>query len=377
MKITFVTYIYPYPDRGYNPGVERVIQELARELSSQGHEVHVITTYRNGGEMEYDQDEGVHLHRVSDSRRYLNRVGSLFSFDLLSLNYSIRSYSELLESSDVIHAFTPIVWKSFSTPLVAHYHHWDDVSTPKEYLYLPTSHQLWLQCYDIADQVITVSNYSANDISKRGVDKDKISIVPNGVDLKTYYPGPSSKEFDQWDTVLLYVGPLMERKGLKYLIRAMPDILNKHPNTGLLLVGSGERGPLVQLAENIGVKENIQFEGFVSEGELPEYYRSADVFVLPSLLEGFGMVLVEAMASGVPVVASNATSLPEVVGQAGITVPKKESDSLYEAITELLDDSSMRRSLANQAEKRVQENFTWERAANQAFKIYSSLDTNE
>lgn len=137
MKVTFITYIYPYPERGYNPGVERVIQEIARDLVRQGHDVHVLTTYRNGAERQHVEDHGVKIHRVADTRQYLGKLGSLFSIDLLSLNYSIREYMHLLEESDIVHTFSPLLKKFFSTPLIAHYHHWDDPSELMEYLYLP------------------------------------------------------------------------------------------------------------------------------------------------------------------------------------------------------------------------------------------------
>lgn len=371
MKISFVSYIYPYPERGYNPGIERVIQELAQELVRQGHEVHVITTYRNGGDDKYEQDEGVHLHRAPDTRHYFGRAGSVFSLDLLSLNYSITAHSELLESSDVVHAFSPIVWKSFTTPLVAHYHHWDNPSEPMEYLYLPTSQRLWLRCYAIADRVFAVSEYSADDLASRGINRGKIAVVPNGVDPDTYHPGQSPVQFEEWDSVLLFVGPLMERKGLKYLIQAMPDIIEQHPDTGLVLVGGGNEGELLDLAEHLGVRDHLRFEGFVPEDVLPKYYRATDIFVFPSLLEGFGMVLLEAMASGLPVVASDTTAIPEVVGSAGCLIAKKDSRSLAESVNTLLADTSKRKLLSEHAKQRALEDFTWNKSVEKATVKYS------
>lgn len=369
MKITFVTHVYPYPERGYNPGVERVVQEFARELVRQDHEVHVVTTYRNGGVKKFEVDKGVQLHRVSDTRRYFGKIGSLFSLDLLSLNHSLTEYSHLLESSDIVHTFTPIIWKFFSTPLLAHYHHWDDPSKPLQYLYLPTSHRLWMRCYMLSDMIIAVSEYSATDLSSRGVNRNKIEVVPNGVDISTYQPGPSSIDFERWETILLYVGPLAERKGLKYLIGALPTILEKHPDTGLVLVGGGDNENLVQLAERIGVRDRVSFEGFVPENVLPDYYRAADVFVFPSLLEGFGMVLVEAMASGLPVVSTTATAIPEVVGDAGLLVPPRDEDAFASAVSSLIaaDDYDQ---WCSRSRMRVQKKFTWTQTTHELCSLY-------
>lgn len=373
MRITFVTYIYPYPERGYNPGIERVVEEYARELVSQGHEIHVITTYRNGGIEKREEIEGVVLHRISDARFYLGRTGSVFSVDLLSLNYSIREHRDLLERSDIVHTFTPIVEKFFSTPLIAHYHHWDEPDNLIEYLYLPTSHRLWKRCFDTADTVTAVSEYSADDLAARGVPRSMIEVAYNGVDTERYSPGESSIQFSQWDTVLLYVGPLAERKGINYLLRAMQKITSEHPDTGLLLIGGGNQAELRHLARKLGVSKNVQFEGFVSEQDLPDYYRSADIFVFPSLLEGFGLVLVEAMASGLPIVSTQCTAIPEVVGDAGYLVPGRDGQALSEAINEIISNQSFNR-LGKRSLRRVHNHFSWEERTKDLVEIYKNVD---
>jgi glycosyltransferase involved in cell wall biosynthesis len=287
MKITFITYIYPYPDRGFNPGIERVIQEFARELVIQGHDVHVLTTYRNGGTKKSEVENGVHVHRISDTRHYFGRIGSAFSLDFLSINFGLRKYETLLEDSGVVHTFTPIIWWPISTPLVAHYHHWDEADELKEYLYLPTSHKLWLRCYKIANRVVAISEFSASDLSSRGITREKIAVVHNGVNTNVYHPEGPEISIDEWDNILLYVGPLVERKGLSYLIKSLPIILEENPNTGLILGGKGEEKRLANLATELGVREHIRFEGFIPEDDLPKYYRGADIFLFPSLLEGF------------------------------------------------------------------------------------------
>ncbi|WP_142859564.1 glycosyltransferase [Salinigranum halophilum] len=377
MKICIVSYIYPYPERGYNPGIERVVQESARALARRGHEVHVITTYRNGGEKKVSNDDGVIIHRIPDSRQLLGRVGSAFSLDFLSINYSLRSYRDLLNSSDVVHTFTPIVWKCFSTPLIAHYHHWDDPNELMEYLYLPSSHWLWLKCYAIADTVISVSEYSAQDLSHRGVNEEKIRIVPNGVDPDTYHPGPSQVDLNQWENTLLYVGPLSERKGIKYLLTAMDDILEQYSEVGLIIVGGGDKRHLQNLAKNLGIESHIRFDGFVSEKLLPEYYRAADIFVFPSLLEGFGMVLVEAMASGLPVISTTSSAIPEVVGDAGILVSPKSSAEIAEAVETLILNTRYAQSIGSSGRDRVNNQFTWDNTGKKLQEIYNELREND
>lgn len=372
MRITIVSYIYPYPKRGFNPGIERVVQETARELVSQGHEVHVITTYRNGGVRRNECDNGVTIHRIPDTRSYLGSVGSVFSIDNVSINVVLRKHMKLLNKSDVVHTFTPIVWKFFSTPLVSHYHHWDEPNTLKEHLYLPTSQQLWLQCYRISNRVIAVSEYSRNELAKKGIEKNKIRVVPNGVDVGRFYPGKSQVELPDWEHTLLYVGPLVERKGLSYLIEAMVDIVGEYPDSGLVIVGSGSDRPLRKLVNKYGLSSNVRFEGFVEDRDLPDYYRAADIFVLPSLLEGFGMVLIEAMASGLPVISTDTTAIPEVVGDAGCLVSPKSSTQIAGAVSDSISKNKLD-SMSKNSLYRARTKFTWESSTNQLLDEYTDL----
>lgn len=228
-----------------------------------------------------------------------------------------------------------------------------------------------MQCYDISDRIIAVSEYSAEDLASRGIEIDKISVVPNGVDTDTYHPGFSTIEF-KWDTTLLYVGPLSERKGLRYLIKSMPDILSDHPDTGLVLVGSGDNERLSLLAESVGVRDHVQFEGFVADEDLPDYYRAADLFVFPSTLEGFGMVLVEAMASGLPVVSTTATAIPEVVGDAGVLVRPKCEDALSEAICNILSEGDLG-LWATKSRNHVIDKFTWRKVGDRLCTVYNQV----
>ena len=374
MKILFTTYIYPYPERGYNPGIERVIQESARALSDQGNEVHVVTTYRNGGTKKEEKDGEIHLHRVSDTRRYLGRLGGLFSIDFISLNYSLAGYSDLIESSDIVHTFTPIFWKFFDTPLISHYHHWDDPEEFVQYLYLPFYQKLLMRCYEQSDRIIAVSEYSKQDLVARGIKEQQIYVIPNGVDTDIYYPGESSLDFE-WETTLLYVGPLIERKGIEYLLRAMPTVLSENSDVGLVLVGKGKSEELKQLSEDLEIENHVRFEGFVPESQLPEYYRASDVFVFPSLLEGFGMVLLEAMASGLPVISTKISAIPEVVGDAGILVEPRNVERLASEIVCILSDLKMD-ELSENSKSRVENEFTWQDTADLLTENYEEVIEN-
>lgn len=373
MRIVLVTHTYPYPDRGFNPGVERVVQEVAKEFQNLGHEVSVITTYRNGGSKKVEFDQGVKIHRIEDSRYFVGRVGSTLSFDVITFNISMFQKRDILESADIIHTFTPIIWKSSSTPIVAHYHHWDEPTSPLEYLYLPSSHQLWFRCYNLADRIIAVSNYAGNDIISRGVDSKKVRVVHNGVNIGDFIGDYESIRPQGWSHVLLYVGPLTERKGIKYLLQSLPSILEEIPDIGLWIVGGGDSNELIEIAKRLGVDDNVKFEGFVPDEDLSNYYQSADVFVFPSLKEGFGMVLLEAMACSLPVVASDTTAIPEVIGSAGQLVPPKDPNSLSKAIREILANPELQQQMESESVNRIKNMFSWRDTTNELLEIYKKI----
>jgi len=378
MKVTFISYTYPHPKRGFNPGIERVIESVSQELARKGLNIQVITTYsRNNGKKRKENVNGVEIHRIKDVRDICGRVGSIFSLDLLSINYFVKKYNGILYDSDIIHVFTPFLLNIPEVPVVSHFHHPEKIRNFKECLYLPTSNYLWKKTYVKSDAIISVSKYSARHLTKNGISSNKIFVVPNGVDIKKFNPYVDTSRLENrfiGNNVLLYVGPIIQRKGLTCLIKSMPKILAEHKDTILVLVGKGDQEEnLKRLSNELSISRNVIFEGFVPEDQLPMYYNACDLFVFPSLQEGFGMVLAEAMACEKPVVASNTTAIPEVVGDAGILVEPGNPDALAEAIIESLNDEHMRKRLGMKALKRVRENFSWNMATEKLLSVYQKV----
>jgi len=292
------------------------------------------------------------------------------------MNLSLREHHSMLEDSDIVHTFTPILFDIPHTPLVSHFHHEDRIRDYSEALYLPFSRRLWNLTYRHSDSIIAVSNHSRCELLKRGHDPGKITVVPNGVDTSRFAPGRRSRELEErfkGKRIVLYVGPMVERKGLRYLIEAMPNILKKNEGVVLVLVGGQESNQLRNLAQSLGISRNVMFEGIVSEDLLPSYYNACDVFVLPSLQEGFGMVLIEAMACGKAVVASDTTAIPEVVGDAGVLVRPRDSQELEVAISRLLEDDETRRNLESKGLRRARERFSWDKSINDLLGVYEGL----
>ncbi len=215
-----------------------------------------------------------------------------------------------------------------------------------------------------------------------------ISVIPMGVDLKLFSSSPASaaaairKKYSVRGKMLLFVGRLAEKKGVAYLISAMKGIVKAFPDCKLVVVGYGpEKAALVQQARQLGLSSSVIFAGSIPNHQLPPYYKAADVFVLPSIVdsrgdtEGLGVVLLEAIAAGTPVVASNVGGIPDVVidKKTGLLVGQKNTRSLALAVVRLLGDYKLRQRLSSNASRHVAANYAWHHVADKFIQLFSEL----
>lgn len=241
-----------------------------------------------------------------------------------------------------------------------------------------------------ADRIITVSNYSKEQITKHlGVESSLISIVSEG-------PGdafrvlPDGEErlrvlakfgLSRFDPFLLHTGGLSPHKNLQTLVRAFAKLReeSEFSNHKLVFAGDFERdsfysdhSALQLLSEQLALKDSIIFTGYVEDGELAHLYNAATLFVFPSLQEGFGLPAVEAMACGAPVLASNAGSLPEIIGDAGEFFDATNVAMLTELIRQILRDETLRTSLRRKGLQRSAQ-FSWESSARQLLAVFDTM----
>jgi glycosyltransferase involved in cell wall biosynthesis len=171
---------------------------------------------------------------------------------------------------------------------------------------------------------------------------------------------------------LLYVGTIEPRKNLLTLIRAYDELLRTTTRRPQLVLCGG-RGWLFddvfKLVEDLKLQDQIRFTGYVDDADLPALYSAAEAFVYPSFYEGFGLPPLEAMACGAPVITSDVSSLPEVVGDAGLTHAPNDARALTEAMAKLLGDETAREHFRREGMKQAAK-FSWERAARETQSIY-------
>ena len=229
-----------------------------------------------------------------------------------------------------------------------------------------------------ATRIIAVSETTKNDLMHYlGIPDERISVIYVGVDHRLFRPVPHRI----YDTpYILFVGSEHPRKNFAGLLEAFSRLKGEPRFKELKLVKVGKaggqeadfRGQTMEVVSALGLVGEVIFTDFVPEADLPVYYSGAEVFVLPSLYEGFGFPPLEAMACGCPVVTSNTSSLPEVVGEAGIMVNPYDTDSLAEAMRQVLTNSILREDMVRKGLEQAKK-FSWEKAARRTLKVYNQV----
>ena len=238
--------------------------------------------------------------------------------------------------------------------------------------------------YTIMKNCNRIAGVSQNtlDITVPDEFKEKTQVVYNGVDVKMFKPSNKPEGIEkrfgfEGKKVILTVCRLVEQKGLVYLLEAMSHVLTEEKEAHLVIVG---RGPLLDELKRksltLGLEESITFiPERISEKDLARIYAACDVFVLPSLWEPFGMVVVEAMASGKPVVGSKIGGIPEIIldEKTGFLVPPRGHEELAEKILFLLKNPKKARSMGVWGRKRAEKSFTWDETAKSYEKFYANI----
>jgi len=203
--------------------------------------------------------------------------------------------------------------------------------------------------------IFTVSEFSKKRIVDwSGVDRNKVVVVGNGVSGEFSPDGPKHQPGYKY---ILCVSNRKEHKNEVLLIRAFARIAR---SSDVKLVFSGSMTPaLSELVDKLGIKKHIVFTGFIKDSDLPNYYRGATALVMPSLYEGFGLPVIEAMACGIPTIASSTTSLGEIAAGASLLVDPTDIDDISQALAKIITDAELRKELSEKGLAHVKQ-FTWD-----------------
>ena len=372
MKLALFTEWFP-PVRG---GVSSHVYGLAKELVRRRNDVMVYTKRRSGkssgGVSDY---KGIRVRTLAPSvpfnfpvippsRGELHEVFERGDFDVVHSHHAFTP-TPLLALAYARNADVPSVLTNHSIPGRAYDGTMGDILSSALY---PLRQYL-----NLADHIVAVSQAAADFMSLL-VDYVPISVIPNGVDCELFKPRPDVKRSGRR---ILYVSRLVNRKGPHVLIRAFKRVVGEIPDADLVIVGDGYLGSALRMMTyDLGLVDSVKFLGDISSERLARIYASSDIFVLPSLhAESFGMVLLEAMASEVPVVASETGGVPEVVkdGDEGILVKPGDEEQLAQAILELLRSEERRSQMAKAGRRKVLARYDWRIVGEEMLKLYNSL----
>jgi len=231
----------------------------------------------------------------------------------------------------------------------------------------------------IAERAIAVSQHTATDLTRwLGVDPQLVEVVPNGVS-EEFRPLPVA-EVLQWrsqyaksgEICLLNVGSSHQRKNLETVLQVMVTLLEQGKTARLWKLGADFTAEQQQFISDRHLSPYVNYLGKPSPEELVLFYNAADVLIAPSLYEGFGLTVLEAMACGLPTIVSNVSALPEVVGEAGIQVEPTDVEAIVKAISQLQDDPAYRQGFREAGLAQIKR-FTWRMAAHKLVQIYEEL----
>lgn len=232
----------------------------------------------------------------------------------------------------------------------------------------------------VADAIIAVSQTVRADIQRTlRIPATKVHVVPEaaGAEFRPLPPEQTATVAATYGLpprFILSVGTLEPGKNRGTLIHAFARLKQQRLEHKLVIVG--QKGwmyeTLLPLVQRLGLQEDVIFTGYVPQEDLPAVYNLADLFVFPSLYEGFGLPPLEAMACGVPAVAANRSAIPEVVGDAAVLVDPRSPDCLAEAMLAVLTDEHLRRDLQQRGQERAQQ-FSWEETARKTMEVYGSV----
>jgi O-antigen biosynthesis alpha-1,2-mannosyltransferase len=217
-----------------------------------------------------------------------------------------------------------------------------------------------------ADAIIAVSQFTATQVEQLlGVEPSRIHVIHHGAPEPNREPEPAVRE-----PIILHVGAIQRRKNISRLVRAFEGT---DPRWRLVLAGSAGYGAeeILQQIEASPCRARIELAGYVDAAKLARWYSRAAIFAFPSLDEGFGMPVLEAMAAGVPVLTSNRSALPEVAGDAALLVNPEDGDALAAALKMLTEDEELRNSLTARGFTQARK-FSWHQATSETWKVYDT-----
>jgi glycogen(starch) synthase len=386
LRVLMLSWEYPPVLVG---GLGRHVHALATSLAAAGHQVTVVARHGQDAPLEELRD-GVRIVRApEDPPAFPLATPSLLAWTM-AFNHSLTRaalHAAATEAYDVIHAHDWLVTHTAVTlrqhlriPLVATVH---ATEAGRHQGWLPeetnrTIHTVEWWLGREADRVVGCSKYMRWEVSRLlDLPAENIDVIPNGVHAPSWQAparavAAARSRYAGDGPLLGFAGRLVYEKGAQYLVHALPHLRRRHPGLRLVIAGHGPYEPDLQAqAKRLGLGHAVSFAGFLGD-HLPAVFAATDTVVVPSIYEPFGMVALEAAATGAPLAVSATGGLAEIVqpGVTGMTFPAKDPVALAEAVAVLLDDRTHAQHLARTAQSMVRTRYGWAAIAARTAETY-------
>lgn len=374
MRVGFITYGLA---SGLT-GIGRYTVELMRALKRHVHDAEIIhlATQRHD---RYDLAREFETHHLAGCER----LPQLMTWGNLAVARATRRYG-----LDIIHdpnGIAPFLAQRDITRRVVTIHDAFAYVDPSTHNRLDTWRYRWMLPYAVrcADAVITVSECSRRDLVRfLGLPTERVSVIGGGVEPRfvAIEDGEARRtilaKYGIAGRYMLYVGSINARKNIARLFEAYAMVRGKFPDVTLVIGGKRQwrTAEIDATWQRLNLDDHVHFTGYVDDADLPALYSAAELFVFPSLYEGFGLPPLEAMACGTPVITSNSSSLPEVVGDAALLVEPHNTANIADAMVQLLGDVPLQAELRRRGFTQARR-FTWEQAAQETKIVYQRLMT--
>lgn len=367
MKILHVTKKYP----NALGGDAIVVSNLEKQQKKLGHKVFILTTNCD----EIKNSSNVTKFGLKDTPQNLDRITLKRIISLLILFF--KSFKLIKEiNPDIIHSHSidmgfilSFACKLYKIPLVNTRH---GVTFPdKQYSFIKRYTEKFLLKDTGFKKIMTVDINSLSDFKKAKI--KNVIYMPNGVDLEKFN---RKKEGKINKTIFLFVGRLEEQKGLNYLTDAVKILSKKNKNFGILIIGEGsEKVNLQKQISKLKIGKCIKFLGKKNYKKTLKYYFSSDIFILPSIWEGFPLTVLEAWAAKLPAIITNVGGISKVCTnkENALITPPKNPKKIAEAMLTLMKDKKLRQKLGENGRRLVEEKYTWEKIAKKVEKIYEEV----
>jgi len=381
IRILFFNYEYPPLGGGAGNATAYIFKEFAKIPDL---EVDLITSSINS---EYHLEKigsNITIHRLPIGKDK-NNLHFQSQKDLLIYSWKAYHFSLKLARQnkyDLTHAFFSIpcgylaqrLRKRFEIPYIVSLRGADVPGYSERFslvykLFTPLIKTIWKD----ASRIVSNSE-GLKKLAEKTEKVKSISVVYNGIDTQEFYPLKNNIRNENIFKIIC-VSRITPRKGIRYLIEAVKILREKYPQIRLEIIGEGnEKEELIKLSAQYNLSEQVAFLGLISHNQLPRYYQNAHVFILPSLNEGMSNTMLEAIASGLPIIATDTGGTKELVSDAenGFIIKMKDPDDLVKKLEIMINNQKLRETMSIKS-RQLSENFSWQKVTQKYYKIYNDV----